>query len=136
MAVNELNPNTKTGLQFEPTDLWKVKFQTSPTSLVQNWTSKFPNLSKLPVHQLLSVMFDQIWAEYSGQIFALFILCKEAKIISKSLRRKRRNCERKNIENSNWFKFKLKDLIIYFKFPLINQKYSWLKKLRLYIIKR
>ena len=53
---------------------------------------------------------------YSGQIFALFILCKEAKKISKSLQRKQRNCERKIIKILTVFMLKLKDLIIYFSF--------------------
>ena len=65
--------------------------------------------------------------DYSGQIFALFILCKEAKKISKSLQRKRRNCERKRMKILTLFKLELKDLIIYFGFQrstetIVDQK--------------
>ena len=63
-----------------------------------------------------------VYPVYSGQIFALFILCKEAKKISKSLQRKRRNCERRKNENSNSFSAQIKWYYHAFQFPVVNRK--------------
>ena len=73
--------------------------------------------NNLVIKPIEEVMEEDIitTSRYSGQIFALFILCKEAKKISKSLQRKQRNCEKK-MKILTVFKLKLKDLIIYFSF--------------------
>ena len=57
-----------------------------------------------------------MYVYYSGQIFALFSLCQEAKKISKYLQRKQRNFERKKMKILTVFMLELKDLIIYFSF--------------------
>ena len=58
-------------------------------------------------------MLPLVW-DYSGQIFALFILCKEAKKISKSLQRSEEIAKEEKMKILTVFEHKLKDLIMYF----------------------
>ena len=60
--------------------------------------------------------------KYSGQIFALFILCKEAKKISKSLQRSEEIAKEEKIKILTVFEHKLKDLMMHFSFQWSTEK--------------
>ena len=69
------------------------------------------------------MLFAQVTLTYSGQIFALFILCKEAKKISKSLQKKAKQLRKKKNENSNCFYVRIKGSYHIYQFLEVNQKY-------------
>ena len=64
----------------------------------------------------------RVRTSYTGDFFALFILCKEAKKISKSLQRSEEIAKEEKMKILTVFEHKLKDLIMYFSFQWSTEK--------------